>query len=172
MAVAGSGEDLDCSNFASQEEAQEVLDAAHSDPNGLDGGGDGKACESLPSDGGAASSNAPVDSGGSDAGAGSSGPSTTEGAPSPPSTEEARATLSGLAVALPDPMAGYSRKEFPHWGDASAFGWYAPSPECDVRDAALIRDGEGVEVGSGCRVSGTWLDPYTGSTYNDRRTST
>lgn len=41
--------DLNCSDFATQEEAQAVLDANPSDPNYLDGEGDGVACESLPS---------------------------------------------------------------------------------------------------------------------------
>lgn len=41
--------DLDCADFATQEEAQAVLDADPSDPHGLDGEGDGIACESLPS---------------------------------------------------------------------------------------------------------------------------
>jgi hypothetical protein len=41
--------DLDCADFATQEEAQAVLDGDPSDPNGLDGEGDGVACESLPS---------------------------------------------------------------------------------------------------------------------------
>ncbi len=40
--------DLDCADFATQEEAQAVLDANPSDPNYLDGEGDGIACESLP----------------------------------------------------------------------------------------------------------------------------
>jgi Excalibur calcium-binding domain len=40
--------DLNCTDFATQEEAQEVLDANPSDPNYLDGEGDGIACESLP----------------------------------------------------------------------------------------------------------------------------
>lgn len=41
--------DADCSDFASQEEAQAVLDTDPGDPNYLDGEGDGVACESLPS---------------------------------------------------------------------------------------------------------------------------
>lgn len=42
-------QDLDCSDFATQEEAQAVLDQDPSDPHGLDADGDGIACESLPS---------------------------------------------------------------------------------------------------------------------------
>jgi micrococcal nuclease len=47
-APAPSGSDLDCSDFDSQQEAQAVLEADPSDPNGLDGEGDGVPCESLP----------------------------------------------------------------------------------------------------------------------------
>jgi hypothetical protein len=40
--------DLDCSDFATQQEAQETLDADPSDPYGLDGEGDSIPCESQP----------------------------------------------------------------------------------------------------------------------------
>lgn len=40
--------DLDCADFATQQEAQQTLDADPSDPYGLDGEGDGIPCESLP----------------------------------------------------------------------------------------------------------------------------
>jgi hypothetical protein len=40
--------DLNCSDFATQAEAQAHLDASPGDPDGLDGNGDGVACESLP----------------------------------------------------------------------------------------------------------------------------
>lgn len=80
----------------------------------------------------------------------------------------ARATLEELPVSEPGSMAGYSREKFDHWSQASEFGWEAPEESCDVRDAALIRDGEDVVVGDGCKiVSGTWLDPYTTNTYTD-----
>ena len=45
--------DSDCSDYASQLEAQAVLDGDPSDPNGLDGDGDGVACESSGSMSGA-----------------------------------------------------------------------------------------------------------------------
>jgi hypothetical protein len=46
---APSGGDLNCDDFATQEDAQAELDADPSDPNGLDGyDDDGIACESLP----------------------------------------------------------------------------------------------------------------------------
>lgn len=40
--------DTDCSDYASQATAQAALRADPSDPNGLDGDGDGIACESNP----------------------------------------------------------------------------------------------------------------------------
>ncbi len=40
--------DCDCSDFATQQEAQKVLDKFPNDPYRLDGDGDGIACESLP----------------------------------------------------------------------------------------------------------------------------
>ena len=84
------------------------------------------------------------------------------------SPAEAAEALTKLEVAPPGSMVGYSRERFRHWSDADEFGWDAPAPSCDARDAALIRDGEDVEVGDGCRVaSGKWLDPYTGRTYSD-----
>ncbi|GAA5126105.1 hypothetical protein [Pseudonocardia adelaidensis] len=50
--TALAADDLDCSDFDFQEEAQAVLDADRSDPHRLDGGvdgaADGVACESLP----------------------------------------------------------------------------------------------------------------------------
>jgi hypothetical protein len=57
VAMAGTAlaDDLGCSDFDHQEEAQAVLDADTSDPHRLDGGADGPAdgvaCESLPSRG-------------------------------------------------------------------------------------------------------------------------
>ena len=76
--------------------------------------------------------------------------------------------LKGLEVAPPGSMAGYDREDFPHWSDAQEFGWDASDSACDVREAALIRDGEDVAVGEGCDVeSGRWLDPYTTRTYTD-----
>ncbi|MBY3555169.1 hypothetical protein [Modestobacter lapidis] len=45
--------DLDCSDFATQAEAQAALIAAPDDPNGLDTDDDGSACETLPAAAGA-----------------------------------------------------------------------------------------------------------------------
>lgn len=81
---------------------------------------------------------------------------------------EASEALQEFEVAPHGSTAGYSRERFPHWSKASDFGWDPPQASCDVREAALIRDGENVEVGSGCKVaSGTWFDPYTDQTYSD-----
>ena len=82
--------------------------------------------------------------------------------------DDALAALNELAVAEPGSTSGYSREEFSHWSPANDFGWNAPESSCDTREAALIRDGEDVEVGRGCKVtSGSWYDPYTTRTYTD-----
>jgi micrococcal nuclease len=52
--------DRDCSDFASQAEAQEVLEGDPSDPNGLDGDYDGVACEDLPGGSSASPSASPT----------------------------------------------------------------------------------------------------------------
>lgn len=51
-----AADDLNCSDFDTQAEAQAHLDADPSDPDGLDRDGDGIACENLPQ-GNASSSN-------------------------------------------------------------------------------------------------------------------
>lgn len=78
--------------------------------------------------------------------------------------------LGSLRVANDGSMAGYSRDLFRHWLDASAWGWpVAPSNACDVRNAALYRDGVGVTINSNCTVqSGRWLDPYTAVWLNNK----
>ena len=79
--------------------------------------------------------------------------------------------LAELQVRPEGSMVDYSRDKFPHWSDAQEYGWRLPAgtPDpgsCDVREAALIRDGEEEVVGGGCSVeSGRWFDPYTGNTY-------
>ena len=81
---------------------------------------------------------------------------------------DAGKALKKLEVSPPGSMAGYDREDFPHWSDAQEFGWNVSDSACDVREAALIRDGEDVTVGEGCDVeSGRWLDPYTTRTYTD-----
>jgi len=47
--ASASANIYNCSDFSTQEEAQSVYDEDTSDPNHLDGDGDGIACESLPS---------------------------------------------------------------------------------------------------------------------------
>jgi hypothetical protein len=80
----------------------------------------------------------------------------------------AETALDELKVSEPGSMSGYSREKFPHWSKANKFGWDPPESSCDAREAALIRDGEDVQVGSECKVkSGTWPDPYTAKTFTD-----
>lgn len=50
-AVMAQTGDLDCANFTTQEEAQQVYNQDPSDPNGLDDDNDGMACDTLPSSG-------------------------------------------------------------------------------------------------------------------------
>lgn len=78
--------------------------------------------------------------------------------------------LNGLTVAPAGSMAGYSRDNFPHWLDASVWGWpVAPDNSCDVRNAALYRDGQNVTISASCVVqSGRWLDPYTATWYYNK----
>lgn len=81
--------------------------------------------------------------------------------------------LADLRVRPAGSMEGYSRELFSHWSDAQEYGWTLPAgtPDpgsCDVRDAALIRDGRDEVVQQYCDVvSGTWFDPYGGATYTD-----
>ena len=148
----------DCADFETRAQATKVLNGDPGDPHYLDGDGDGIPCEDLP----------PGE--GSPANAGSpSGPATAVGAPRPPPARKALPALVGLEVAPAGSMAGYSREEFPHWAsEAERYGWKEPDGSCDVRDAALIRDGEGVEIDGDCSITaGTWLDPYTGRTLTD-----
>jgi hypothetical protein len=95
-----------------------------------------------------------------------SGPGTTSQASG--DQAEASESLKKLKVAEPGSMSGYSREKFRHWSKASDFGWDPPQASCDSREAALVRDGQNVKVGSGCKVtSGTWYDPYTDQSYSD-----
>ncbi len=49
--ATANADDLNCSDFSTQQEAQTVLEKDPSDPNGLDRDNDGIACENLPSGG-------------------------------------------------------------------------------------------------------------------------
>ena len=55
LAGVANAQDRDCADFATQAEAQAVLDVDSSDPNRLDADNDGEACEDLPA--GVATSN-------------------------------------------------------------------------------------------------------------------
>jgi hypothetical protein len=96
---------------------------------------------------------------------GSAGGSGTGQAYDPAEVSQA---LQELEVSEPGSMSDYSRESFEHRSRANDFGWDAPQDSCDAREATLIRDGENVEVGSGCKVtSGSWYDPYTDQTFTD-----
>jgi hypothetical protein len=150
----------DCADFETHAQALAVLKQDPGDPHYLDGDGDGTPCEDLPQ--GESYSVSPDIS----AGASAAGPATAAGAPSPPSAQKALSMLERLAIAPPSSMGRYSREKFPHWAaEAERYGWKEPDGSCDVRDAALIRDGEGVRIDSDCSITaGEWVDPYTGKT--------
>lgn len=86
-----------------------------------------------------------------------------------PAPDSAAKLIEGLSVRPETTMAGYDREEFPHWAsDAAEFGWQEPVTACDVRDTALIRDGNDVRVDEECRIyAGSWTDPYTTNIYTD-----
>lgn len=91
-----------------------------------------------------------------------------KGLPSADNGAWARTTLTTLRVANDATMSGYSRALFPHWRDASTWGWpTAPNNACNSRNAALARDGAGVKMSSTCtRLTGTWVDPYSAKKFN------
>lgn len=84
---------------------------------------------------------------------------------------QARTALDALSVSEPAPMKGYSRDDFPHWLGAEEWNWNSvpDADDCDARDAALYRDGEGVvpDPSTCTPQQGTWKDPYTDETFTD-----
>lgn len=90
------------------------------------------------------------------------------GLPSADTPAWAKTTLPTLTVRPDGAMTGYSRDLFPHWRDASTWGWpVAPNNACDARNAALYRDGQGVTMSSTCTyLKGTWIDPYGAHRYD------
>lgn len=85
--------------------------------------------------------------------------------------DQARLTLDVLPVSDERSMKGYSREKFPHWLSAEEWGWrdVPDANDCDVRDAALSRDGQDVvPAHSTCYPrQGTWTDPYTREVITD-----
>jgi predicted aspartyl protease len=83
-----------------------------------------------------------------------------------PTVTASRTTLGSITVRASGTMDGYSRSLFPTWLDATAWGWPPiPNSYCDVRQAALYREGTNVVYSSTCAIqSGSWLDPYTATT--------
>lgn len=75
---------------------------------------------------------------------------------------KAKTSLATLRVAPAGTMAGYSRNNFKTW-DASTLG-----SGCDTRDAILYRDATTPKIGTECHITGTWADPYTGTTLRDQ----
>jgi hypothetical protein len=85
-------------------------------------------------------------------------PSAEAALPEPVDAATARAYLAELPVATED-GTGYDRDLFPHWS--------YQSDGCDTRDLVLQRDGDDVEVGSDCYLTGSWYSVYDGATWTD-----
>ena len=87
----------------------------------------------------------------------SAAPALTDG---PPGDGVVTAELDALAVGTWAPMTGYSRNRFEHW--------VSQGHSCDTRDVVLKRDGVGVTVGDGCKITaGTWVSVYDGKTFTN-----
>lgn len=86
-----------------------------------------------------------------------------------PAVATSRGDLDALTVA-PGNITGYSRDLFPHWLDADTWGWPpVPNKNCDVRQAALYREGKNVTYEPNCNITGgSWLDAYTNVTLYDK----
>lgn len=81
--------------------------------------------------------------------------------PTPIAAAAARTALSGLKVATPRSMAGYSRAKFPHWISQSRKG-----AGCDTREVVLARDSRNVTRDAECKAtSGSWRSLYDNRTY-------
>ncbi|MDR0944647.1 MAG: excalibur calcium-binding domain-containing protein [Bifidobacteriaceae bacterium] len=77
-----------------------------------------------------------------------------------------RTYLKALKVRHSNP-GGYKRSYFKTWEEADEWGWSrVTDPDCNVREATLMRDGTKVKVNTSCKVlSGHWFDPYSGATF-------
>ncbi|MFB7631522.1 HNH endonuclease family protein [Streptomyces sp. NPDC056149] len=81
------------------------------------------------------------------------------GLPAPPAVGVVRTELTGLPVASPHSMNGYSRAKFPHW--------IKQHGECDTREVVLARDGVDVKQDEKCRaIAGTWFSEYDAKVFH------
>ncbi|HYI61047.1 MAG TPA: excalibur calcium-binding domain-containing protein [Acidimicrobiales bacterium] len=101
---AGAQTDLNCEDFATQEEAQAELDSDPSDPHGLDGDNDGVACQDLPSNGGGDGTPEPSDDGDvegdADDGPAPTGGVATGGGGTAPNSETPWIAVAGLGALM------------------------------------------------------------------------
>jgi type IV secretory pathway VirB10-like protein len=116
--VPATAGDLDCSDFTTHWRAQAQLDLDASDPHGLDGDGDGVACESLPGapDGAAAGS---YSTGSNAAGSATTGGAATGAAPAGAYYANCTAARAAGAAPLLRGEPGY-RAALDRDGDGSA----------------------------------------------------
>ena len=113
-AGTGSTGDLDCKDFATQEEAQAVLNEDSSDPNGLDADNDGVACEALPRDSSSYSSSSSSSAGSGSSSSSGSGYSSSSGSSGSGSSDTSYANCSEARAAGAAPLyqgsPGYSSR--------------------------------------------------------------
>lgn len=128
----------------------ECWDTPRVSPPGSVASGDGSGSSSSSDSG---SSSASSDSGSSSASA----------APGSGSREDWLRRLDALPSGEADTSVPYNRKDYKHW--------IAIQGACDTRETALVRDGSDVVTDpSTCKVtSGSWVDPYSGETFNDAK---
>ena len=137
----------------------ECWDTPRVSPPGSVASGDGSGSSSSSDSG---SSSASSDSGSSSASS-DSGSSSASAAPGSGSREDWLRRLDALPSGEADTSVPYNRKDYKHW--------IAIQGACDTRETALVRDGSDVVTDpSTCKVtSGSWVDPYSGETFNDAK---
>ncbi len=134
-----SGGDLDCSDFASQLQAQETLDDDPSDPNGLDADGDGEACETSYGDGG---------------GSGSAPEQSTSASSSASSSPSASASASAGGGGAVSPVGGECPASAPIKGNESSGIYHLPDGSYyDVTEAEECFATEAAAQAAGYRAS-------------------
>jgi len=120
-------QDTDCSDYSTQAQAQAVLEADMSDPNGLDADDDGIACETLPGGGGGGGGG-----GGAEDTMSASPSSAASPASSSPATTSATASTTATSTAMATAQASPA-PELPGTG--------GPAPAVSLAAVALLVGG-------------------------------
>ncbi|RAJ45342.1 excalibur calcium-binding domain-containing protein [Kitasatospora sp. SolWspMP-SS2h] len=132
--------DLNCSDFATQPQAQAVLDADPSDPNHLDTDNDGIACEDLP---------AGTTSGGSTASASAAPSASASASTAAGTTASASASSAASASAPPSASVSVSASASAAVPRGAVAAGYGPS---DHTQAAAVLGALALAAGGGAVV--------------------